>query len=349
MKNILFILGLPDNKQVTLSGLDERGQFKYIWHGNTDFAENINIAGTQKQFLPIIWFSDPARSLTKPDIVMNCINDCDTAGKSLEKAIFIERSIRQKWPDVKIFNAPGFIALTAREKIYESFSKMPGLIIPKTVRVQPRSVEEVFTCAEKNKIDFPFLMRSAGTHNAADLVRVNDKGVADKAALESFAFDGRDYYLTQFVDTCGKSGVFEKARLVAIDGNFYPRHLMSSDNWLVSDTHENYMTRHEAAIQKECDFILHWRDMIAPDALQSMQDIYNRVGLDYLGFDFALQEDGTAVIFEINPAQNTFISLDTRKFPYMRDVQNTIVQALNTAITHHMNGEVKSGGVKTIG
>ena len=54
--------------------------------------------------------------------------------------------------------------------------------------------------------------------------------------------------------------------------------------------------------------------------------------LHYLGFDFAIMKNGNALIFEINPAQNTFSTLDFKYFPYMQSVRDNIINGFNEAV-----------------
>ena len=72
--------------------------------------------------------------------------------------------------------------------------------------------------------------------------------------------------------------------------------------------------------------------MISENALKSLKQIYKLSGLDYLGFDFAIKPDGSVVIFEINPAQNPFISLNPEIFPYMPSVRENIISAFNNHV-----------------
>jgi hypothetical protein len=42
--------------------------------------------------------------------------------------------------------------------------------------------------------------------------------------------------------------------------------------------------------------------------------------------------DKSLLIFEINPAQNVFIKLDEKNFPYMKKVSSEMVEMLNKTI-----------------
>jgi hypothetical protein len=107
---------------------------------------------------------------------------------------------------------------------------------------------------------------------------------------------------------------------------------MSADTWLVSDAHTGYMISREYTKAVEQDFIRNWERMIAPEALASLKNIYETLGLDYLGFDFSIRPDGTLNVFEVNPAQNTFLHVNYSHFPYMKDVQQNIARGYNDAV-----------------
>ena len=68
--------------------------------------------------------------------------------------------------------------------------------------------------------------------------------------------------------------------------------------------------------------------------MNSIQQIYKNSGLDYLGFDFAIMADKSIVIFEINPAQNPFIKLNEKDFPYMTIVRQNIIKSLGEAVAN---------------
>jgi hypothetical protein len=327
-----LIFGLPDNKTVKVGGIDNKGELVYSWPGNSDFNNYIKIPQLKKDFISIIWHSEPVRKIQKPDIIINCINDADICSKSLAKAIEITSSIQQRWPDVKVFNDPSAILKTTRDKIYQKFHHLPGLYIPKVIRVTPSGVDDVLSSAREHNLAFPFLIRECGSHGSSKLQVIRDE--SDRERLEKYSYDGREFYLTEFVDNKNSEGFYNKARLVIIGGKMYARHFMTSPQWMVyASVHYHYMADRENLKSIEENFIHNYRNIISPTALSSLEKINSELGLSYLGFDVAPMPDGKLLVFEINVAQNALLSIDFNKFPYMEANKNRIVQGLNDSIS----------------
>jgi glutathione synthase/RimK-type ligase-like ATP-grasp enzyme len=332
---VLCLIGLPDNREVTVTGYDAAGKLIHSWDGNSDFHNQLSLSGIEKEYMSIIWHNEPQRQLKKPALLLNCINDPDIASKSLEVAAKITHAITEKWPDVPVFNDPEKVFDTARSRIYELYKDLPKIYIPKAIRFAPGSVREVMLQAQQ--IGYPFLIRQAGAHQSHGLQRIMNEADA-LAALEIYPYDGRNYYLTEFVDYKSADGLYRKCRLVIIGGKILPRHYMTGEDWLVhGNLHEQYMAHNPAAKTAEEHFIGHYAEMISPEALHSLMQIYTRSGLDYLGFDFAIRPDGSLLIFEINPAQNSFLKLDFSVFPYMKKVRDDLIAAVNDCIAQKLD------------
>ena len=320
-----------------MGGYTKNGELAYSWPGNSDFHNYVNIPNLKKSYISIIWHAEPERKIERPDVLINCMNDADTGSESLKKAINITNEIKKQWPDVPVFNDPNNIARTTRNKIYEQFHNLPGLYIPKAIRIIPNSAAEVLRLAAAQNMDFPFLIRECGKHQSSGLQIIRDANDADR--LEKYAYDGRGYYLTEFVNNKNPEGFYNKARLVIVGGKMYARHFMTSPQWMVyAHIHSHYMADNIAAKKTEEDFVNNYENIITTEALESLHKINNELGLDYLGFDVAPMKDGRLLVFEINVAQNALLSIDYTKFPYMEKVKNKIVGGLNETILQMLGG-----------
>ncbi len=325
----VFFMGIPDNKQAEIQGLDGQGSLRYMLRGNAQFMPHLAIPSNHKQALLVMEGDNTRLQFKKPDILINCISDPDSNHKSLAKTVAIVAHIRQRYPDIPVFNDPLCVAATGRDTIYERYHMLPGLTIPRVVRIVPETAADVLRLAAENAIGYPFLIRLCGAHQSVSLQRIN--GPEDARLLETYAYDGSSYYLTEYVEYQSPDGRYRKARLVCIGGHFYPRHLLTSTIW---EVHHNKTKPHPAANVREEEpyFIAHYRSLINPQTWASFEAIYAASGLDYLGFDFALRSDGTALIFEINPAQNTFLPLLLDDLSYLPQVREQIVSGFNRTV-----------------
>ncbi|MBD3842933.1 MAG: hypothetical protein IE909_13840, partial [Campylobacterales bacterium] len=115
-----------------------------------------------------------------------------------------------------------------------------------------------------------------------------------------FALDGREYYLTQFVEYA-QNGIYAKYRLVVVDGEIFLRHVMFSRMWMVHNKTQDKENTLRQKISKS--FIREIKPFIQPIISQ----IYERLGLDYFGIDCNIDKDMNLLVFEINPNMNIFI------------------------------------------
>lgn len=340
-----FLLGVPDSRMVKFNSVNKNGMLHYNMEGNGDFHNYLPIPETDKNTIILKWFAEPVRNLPKTDILINSITDADSTLKSLEIAGKITSFVKRKHPNIPIFNEPSKVLETTRDKIYKKYNALKGLYIPKVIRIKPESAAQVVELAKKQGLNYPFLMRPCGMHESKNLNLIKSK--ADNKLLERYAYDGTEYYLTEFVDYKSEDGLYRKARLLIIGGKICPRHYMTGEEWMVhGDLHEEYMSKHIETKKAEINFINNYRKMISEESLNSMMELYKRSGLDYLGFDFAIRPDKSILIFEINPAQNPFINLNPKHFPYMKLVRENIIRKLGQAVENKINIQRKNIALK---
>ena len=116
--------------------------------------------------------------------------------------------------------------------------------MPRTVRFQPTSPEDVFERAASEKIDFPFIVRVAGDHAGKSMVLINSS--ADHKSLHVFPFDGRDFYLTEYVDYQDEAGLYHKQRIVVVDREPVLRHTLFNSNWKIHGSSRTFMRERES-------------------------------------------------------------------------------------------------------
>lgn len=328
--NAVFLIGLPDSKELVVHGYNLEGKLLYMWDGNGDFHAQIVDPNIEVRKINIVWFENNGYQIAKPDIIVNCINDADICLKSLQKAQEFIDSVKEKLPQVKIFNDPKAVMHTTRDAIYQNYHNLAGIHIPKTIKIKPQSPAQVIEEVKKNGMNFPFLIRPCGAHQSQGLQLIENQSQMLK--LEVYPYGSQEYYVTEYVDY-KFDGFYKKARLVIIDGKIIARHFMTGESWMVhGNLHEEYMAARESCKEGEMYFLHNYKKMISREALQSLRIIYEKSQLDYLGFDFAIMPDKSLLIFEINPAQNVFLKLNKDHFPYMQKVSEDMVKALNKAI-----------------
>ncbi|HSR74091.1 MAG TPA: hypothetical protein VLL31_04540, partial [Sulfurovum sp.] len=153
--------------------------------------------------------------------VFNQISDPDTNQITLQKA---EDFYKMVSAHVPFFNIPSHVRRTSRDNIYKLLQGIDHLHVPKTVKIQPKSPKDIYDTIKEEGFEFPVIFRQAGDHGGVSTVRVDD----ETEQFYVFPLDGRDYYLTQFVEYFDENGLYKKYRLMVVDGKVYLRHVKVS-------------------------------------------------------------------------------------------------------------------------
>ena len=122
--------------------------------------------------------------------------------------------------------------------------------------------------------------------------------------LHALPFDGRDFYLTEYVDYRDGDGFYHKQRIVVIDGEALLRHSLYSDEWKVHASARAFMLERENWDDDTARF-----DRVSSEILPALRpaidEITKRLKLEYYGIDCNLRADGQMLIFEVNANMNS--------------------------------------------
>ncbi|MGH9137841.1 MAG: hypothetical protein ACRD0G_12450 [Acidimicrobiales bacterium] len=212
---------------------------------------------------------------------------------ALESAAAVIEQIRRP-----VVNPPAPVLRTGRDEVYRRLHEIPGLRCPKTVRLFPEHVSdigELLTAGEGGAARPPFLVREAGTHGSTKLELVSTE--ADLPRLDRFAFDGRAFYLIEFVDYRSADGLYRKYRAVVIGGRLFLRHLITSDSWKVHSRSRRGVMAQSTELRDEEVRALESFD---PGEHPRFGRIWAELELDYFGVDHGYDLDGNMVVFEVN-------------------------------------------------
>lgn len=290
---VLTIAAIPDDHTVVVDAIDEGG-FEFNTSGNFIFPalsgalrKEIVLGGARGGHVP---------AFQRPDIVFNRICEPDSNRKGLELA----RKIIDE-NKLTALNHPDKVLATARDALYQRFANLDGVVVPKTLRVTPRYCREVQALLEQEVVRMPCIFRPAGGHNSSGIVLLDKP--SDASELECFAFDGRDYYLSELYDCRDEDGFFRKFRVVYVGGKLFPRHFLVSNNWCV-DVKTRFSE--EEFRKEEQYFMENFESYLGEKGMAKLHDFCARVGLDYFGLDLNLRPDGTLVVFEANACMSAF-------------------------------------------
>jgi glutathione synthase/RimK-type ligase-like ATP-grasp enzyme len=161
---------------------------------------------------------------------------------------------------------------------------------------------------EEQGITYPYIFRSAGDHGGKGMELINNEDELYK--LESFAFDGRDFYVIEFVDFRSEDGYYRKARIMVIDGEAYVRHMIIADSWKVhAESRSILMNDHAALRQEEESFVTN-----PPAYIKTLcKQMHKVLKLDFFGMDCNIGADGSLLVFELNTCMNTSFSAKSKE------------------------------------
>ena len=295
---ILFVSGVNDLSVMGVD-LDEKGNLVHLMDGNCSVHHRLPLKEGVASEYTIFGKGVKQRRAsftTVPSLIFNQISDADTHRGALERCVEFCDQV-----STSIINHPRHVQKTGREQVSSMLQGIPGVIMPRTLRFQPRSPDDVLSFAAAEGIAFPYIARVAGDHRGKSMIRLDKP--EDYALLHPLPFDGRDFYLTEYVDYRDDDGFYHKQRIVVIDGEPILRHAMYIDDWMVHANSRSFMMERES-----------WEDDIARyDRLSgevmsqlrpAFDEITSRLQLQYYGIDCNLSPDGKMLIFEANANMN---------------------------------------------
>jgi glutathione synthase/RimK-type ligase-like ATP-grasp enzyme len=296
--SILFVNGVSDSSVMGVN-LDDKGRLVYLVDGNCTIHNRLPLKKglTSQVMLFGKGVKQPGMDLDKvPSLIFNQISDADTHRGALERCVDFCEQV-----NTTVVNHPKHVLQTGRDRVSELLQDIPGVIMPRTLRFRPRSPQAVLEFAVARGIEFPFIVRVAGDHAGKSMIRLDKAD--DLAVLHALPFDGRDFYLTQFVDYSDEDGLYHKHRIIVIDGKPLLRHALYSNEWIVHANSRAFMMERDTWEQDVARFDRLSKEEL-PRLRPAIDEITSRLQLEYYGIDCCMRPDGQMVVFEANANMN---------------------------------------------
>jgi glutathione synthase/RimK-type ligase-like ATP-grasp enzyme len=327
---ILFVSGVNDLSKVGIS-LDDKGGIMYLLDGNCSIHRRIPLKEGIAE--DVVLFGKGVKQKTlnfirTPSLIFNQISDVDTHRGALQRCIELCSQVNST-----VINHPENILQTSRDRVSELLQGIPGVVMPKTVRFKPESPEDVIACAESENFDFPIIVRMAGDHGGKSMVRVSSR--EDVKALHAYPFDGRDFYLTQFVDCRDSAGLCHRLRLVVINGEPILRGSLYDKHWMVHGASRGYMLKQETWEEDRARASMLETEII-PGLKTVVEEITRRLKLEFYGIDCSLSPEREMLIFEANANMNIL----TNDHPQMNERMDMIKSKIHALLTRYSGEKV---------
>jgi len=285
-----------------------------------------------ERFTKIRYMLDYARpdkqfELPAHDVVLNMQGDPDwLAADDHRLAELARRSGRP------VLNAPRAAWLTRRDLLPERLTNIEGIDVPAVHRIEPaqaRSLGVVGELARRNAT-YPLLVRSARTHGGDSVVLASQPSDLAQAELPA----KNVVYATEYRDYRSLDGYYRKYRVMFIDRCLYPYHLAISKRWLV-----HYFSAEMAAepwkLDEEYRFLKDPVGVLGPKAWRALEQIAERLDLDYAGIDFSILPEGTVLVFEANATMFVHPEEAGGVLSYKNQAVDAIVRAFGEMILRH--------------
>jgi glutathione synthase/RimK-type ligase-like ATP-grasp enzyme len=265
-------------------------------------------------------FFDLAQPLPPHRMIVNAIGDADLCGAALKSAMAIVART-----EAPVINAPSAVLVTGRAANATRLSDIPGVITPATVTVPKEALAQpdAYRAIVERGFSYPFLLRSPGFHIGRHFNLIaNEQDLA--AAVASLP--GKSLALIRYLDTRAADGKIRKYRVMMIDGRLYPAHLAVSHHWKVhyfsADMADN--AEHRAADEA---FLQDMPAVLGARAMRALASIRERLGLDYAGIDFGLDEQGNVLFFEANASMTIHPPAADERWKFRREPVARILDA----------------------
>jgi len=238
-----------------------------------------------------------------------------------------------------IINHCDKIVNTGRKVASLLLQGIAGLVMPPTLRltrhvlVNATQDQLPLNTVAKNT-DFPIIIRPLGSHAGHDLERINDH-----QALQDYLerINAAAFFVSRFVDYRGEDGLFRKLRVMLIDGKPYIAHLAISSHWMIH--YVNAGMYEDAQKREEEKRVMTHFDAFVMRHQKTLDAIYQRTKLEYLGLDCAETQDGKLLIFEIDHVMVVHDMDPPDLFPYKHEIMLKAKNAFRAMLIKLCSGE----------
>jgi hypothetical protein len=139
---------------------------------------------------------------------------------------------------------------------------------------------------------------------------------------------GRDLTVIEYLDARGRDGKSRKYRVMMIDGQLYPLHAAISSHWKI-----HYFSAEMANFPEhrteDAEFLENMAGVLGPRAMTALETIQAKLGLDYGGIDFGLNQQGDVLVFEANATMAVIPPAEDKRWDYRRPAVARICSAVN--------------------
>lgn len=288
---VLLIRGAPFNRNSKIDVRDGFDPPSFVLSGTASFLPYVPelLSRARQLWLGPGEWSKPLSMRRFP--VINYMADPDIYEGALRKADLVVRRVSRP-----AFNAPAAVLLTRRDQVAARLADVPGVRMPRTIRTSAPDRATLAKAIAAEGLTFPLLIRPAGAHGGAGMVKVDRPEGVRTAKIR---LDDGPVYVTEFVDFADADGLYRKHRVVVVGQQVFLRHVIIGDNWLLHAERRTQSTETE-----EQAALAVFAEQTCPGIRAAVMAVADALRLDYFGIDCSLRPDGGLLVFEANACMN---------------------------------------------
>jgi glutathione synthase/RimK-type ligase-like ATP-grasp enzyme len=229
-------------------------------------------------------YFDARMQLPPHAIAVNAIGDAELCGDALLQASRILQG-----STAPLINDPARVRQTTRAGNAARLRQIPGVVTPQVALLTREALRT-------EPQHFPLLLRSPGFHTGQNFVLVETLAGLEAAMA---GLPGEQLLAIEYLNARGADGLARKYRAMFIGGKIYPLHFAASTDWKVH-YFTSAMAEQPQLRAQEAAFLQDMPGVLGSRAMAALRKIEAVLGLDFAGIDFALDRNGSVIVFEAN-------------------------------------------------
>jgi len=235
---------------------------------------------------------DDGTELPAHDVIFNLLGEPDSL---VEPDPSFDELLRRSGRP--LLNTPRAVRETRRDRLAARLRGIESIEVPEVHRIEAEHAAPARLAEELGRrgARYPLLVRPAGMHGGRGVLLATEP-----SQLSQHSFPAASaLYATAYRDYRSADGYYRKYRAIFVDRKPLPYHLAISPQWLVHYFSAE-MGAAAAKLEEERRFLEAPRAVLGERAYRALEEIGERLALDYAGIDFSLLPDGTLLVFEAN-------------------------------------------------
>ena len=245
--------------------------------------------------------------LTGYKVLLNLITEPEGNAKVLETLRKLLRGVRGR-----VINRPEAVLRSTRDEVARLLRGIAGLVVPQTVRLNGAKPAIAAAAITRAGLPAPFILRQVGTHSGKIV------GLFDSVEEAVTALTPGDHVATQFIDFASADGLYRKYRAFFIGERILLRHMLVSDHWNVhAKDRSRFMAEYPDTVAEE-QKLIESDNPFPPEIRAVLEQVSDRMPLDFFGMDFGVTQGGDVVLFEANATMSFFPFSPDPQFAYLK-------------------------------